>query len=210
MFFSAYLGTDAGLPVWRDAVVQHARWLGLRARIEMRPVSDGRTLSLGWLEHAVAAGSRSGLEETEQQIVASTLVPDGAALDGDANAATLTASLSRAEIRVAIPPTSPQQFCYARTLHGTVFADDLRLFPRLMSVDVDERAAYALLRYGAIPAPLTLYTQVRSEEHTSELQSRLHLVCRLLLEKKKHKQTPTPLTSYISCMPTHPVSHVAC
>src|SRR5205809_6108225 len=27
---------------------------------------------------------------------------------------------------------------------------------------------------------------MRSEEHTSELQSRLHLVCRLLLEKKKH------------------------
>src|SRR5256884_7346175 len=27
---------------------------------------------------------------------------------------------------------------------------------------------------------------LRSEEHTSELQSRLHLVCRLLLEKKKH------------------------
>src|SRR2546422_3164616 len=27
----------------------------------------------------------------------------------------------------------------------------------------------------------------RSEEHTSELQSRLHLVCRLLLEKKKQK-----------------------
>src|SRR5216684_8215599 len=29
----------------------------------------------------------------------------------------------------------------------------------------------------------------RSEEHTSELQSRLHLVCRLLLEKKKKKKT---------------------
>src|SRR3989449_6676000 len=29
----------------------------------------------------------------------------------------------------------------------------------------------------------------RSEEHTSELQSRLHLVCRLLLEKKKKKNT---------------------
>src|SRR2546422_7046061 len=33
-----------------------------------------------------------------------------------------------------------------------------------------------------LPAPL------RSEEHTSELQSRLHLVCRLLLEKKKKKE----------------------
>src|SRR2546422_7652692 len=31
----------------------------------------------------------------------------------------------------------------------------------------------------------------RSEEHTSELQSRLHLVCRLLLEKKKKKRTMT-------------------
>src|SRR2546422_5773244 len=31
----------------------------------------------------------------------------------------------------------------------------------------------------------------RSEEHTSELQSRLHLVCRLLLEKKKKKKVIT-------------------
>src|SRR2546422_9398467 len=31
----------------------------------------------------------------------------------------------------------------------------------------------------------------RSEEHTSELQSRLHLVCRLLLEKKNHKKNAT-------------------
>src|SRR2546422_1089001 len=30
----------------------------------------------------------------------------------------------------------------------------------------------------------------RSEEHTSELQSRLHLVCRLLLEKKKNTRMP--------------------
>src|SRR5438309_10168314 len=32
----------------------------------------------------------------------------------------------------------------------------------------------------------------RSEEHTSELQSQFHLVCRLLLEKKKKTQTKTP------------------
>src|SRR2546422_4118490 len=31
-----------------------------------------------------------------------------------------------------------------------------------------------------------IYIDLRSEEHTSELQSRLHLVCRLLLEKKKY------------------------
>src|SRR2546422_5560204 len=32
------------------------------------------------------------------------------------------------------------------------------------------------------------HRRCRSEEHTSELQSRLHLVCRLLLEKKKKKK----------------------
>src|SRR5260370_12446299 len=34
-------------------------------------------------------------------------------------------------------------------------------------------------------------TQARSEEHTSELQSHLNLVCRLLLEKKKKHSTKT-------------------
>src|SRR2546422_6538583 len=36
---------------------------------------------------------------------------------------------------------------------------------------------------------LDVLVEERSEEHTSELQSRLHLVCRLLLEKKKTEQT---------------------
>src|SRR2546429_6894555 len=50
----------------------------------------------------------------------------------------------------------------------------------------------------SIPSP-----NERSEEHTSELQSRLHLVCRLLLEKKKtteyrarHRQTARDTTPY--------------
>src|SRR2546429_4705701 len=41
-------------------------------------------------------------------------------------------------------------------------------------------------RRSALPRGPGFRTQkIRSEEHTSELQSRLHLVCRLLLEKKK-------------------------
>src|SRR2546422_5516008 len=41
----------------------------------------------------------------------------------------------------------------------------------------------------AYTTPIT----ARSEEHTSELQSRLHLVCRLLLEKKKKKKKKTTI-----------------
>src|SRR2546422_5648289 len=43
--------------------------------------------------------------------------------------------------------------------------------------------------------PVDRADQARSEEHTSELQSRLHLVCRLLLEKKKKKKNKILLTS---------------
>src|SRR2546429_2620160 len=38
-----------------------------------------------------------------------------------------------------------------------------------------------------LTVPVMLGAAARSEEHTSELQSRLHLVCRLLLEKKNTK-----------------------
>src|SRR2546429_4869665 len=44
----------------------------------------------------------------------------------------------------------------------------------------------------------------RSEEHTSELQSRLHLVCRLLLEKKKNKKRTYSQQTQYSC------SHTLC
>src|SRR2546429_6777570 len=55
---------------------------------------------------------------------------------------------------------------------------------REIDVDDDEARRLAMTRIGHAVAA------VRSEEHTSELQSRLHLVCRLLLEKKN---TPTAL-----------------
>src|SRR2546429_6359753 len=43
----------------------------------------------------------------------------------------------------------------------------------------------------------------RSEEHTSELQSRLHLVCRLLLDKKKHTETYELLHCALAARPRH-------
>src|SRR2546429_6957974 len=55
----------------------------------------------------------------------------------------------------------------------------------------------------------------RSEEHTSELQSRLHLVCRLLLEKKKTNpatlaaRTPLPLPPHTRASDRRPRRHPA-
>src|SRR3712207_8911002 len=57
----------------------------------------------------------------------------------------------------------------------------------------------ALDAFGRVGAPVSWVLgnhdkdrQVRSEEHTSELQSRQYLVCRLLLDKKRTRADPTP------------------
>src|SRR5699024_12626117 len=53
-----------------------------------------------------------------------------------------------------------------------------------VAVDVHDFAAFALEQARAHSGAVAR-SAVRSEEHTSELQSRFDLVCRLLLEKKK-------------------------
>src|SRR2546422_3567446 len=75
-----------------------------------------------------------------------------------------------------------------------------------ISSDVTTRALAPSFKPGAFPgvtvpsfsndglsaASASSEVSLRSEEHTSELQSRLHLVCRLLLEKKKEPRPPIP------------------
>src|SRR2546422_6753361 len=51
--------------------------------------------------------------------------------------------------------------------------------------DVGARAVLAVRLQERLERARLNVEEMRSEEHTSELQSRLHLVCRLLLEKKK-------------------------
>src|SRR5260370_11326484 len=47
----------------------------------------------------------------------------------------------------------------------------------------------AVIRTNLTGAHLCIQQAIRSEEHTSELQSHLNLVCRLLLEKKKNQRS---------------------
>src|SRR5256885_10550691 len=55
------------------------------------------------------------------------------------------------------------------------------LFRSFALQTTNERSNFIVLAYSSVPQITN-----RSEEHTSELQSPCNLVCRLLLEKKKH------------------------
>src|SRR2546422_3602142 len=59
---------------------------------------------------------------------------------------------------------------------------------KILAITMDVPSVFGAPKYVSDPrATAVRLSRVRSEEHTSELQSRLHLVCRLLLEKKKKK-----------------------
>src|SRR5260370_31989276 len=81
------------------------------------------------------------------------------------------------------------------TLFRSLFFIDRRAYER--------ESPAALARDKAAVEPLRLRGKrnvalLRSEEHTSELQSHLNLVCRLLLEKKKDLDTTRPSTDGLS------------
>src|SRR2546422_4668091 len=80
------------------------------------------------------------------------------------------------------PPRSTL-FPYTTLFRSLVMLDrrDRRLQPRHVRLE-GHRQQVAKPTLGALADHAQ---EPRSEEHTSELQSRLHLVCRLLLEKKK-------------------------
>src|SRR5689334_23983506 len=66
--------------------------------------------------------------------------------------------------------------------YTTLFRSE-RYMPQDGHIQINHRGVRVDIRVGTLP---TIY---RSEEHTSELQSQFHLVCRLLLEKKKSEAT---------------------
>src|SRR2546429_6533445 len=81
-----------------------------------------------------------------------------------------------------------------------VNADALRQIPR--RIIANPNCTTATIAVPLAPLHRAAGVRRRSEEHTSELQSRLHLVCRLLLEKKKDNSAPpgsSPASTFWSC-----------
>src|SRR5258708_23595260 len=75
---------------------------------------------------------------------------------------------------------------YTLSLH-----DALPISPRLGTTELTHHVAIGTLTLMSNDATFSSDSQFRSEEHTSELQSPDHLVCRLLLEKKKNEPAYT-------------------
>src|SRR3712207_7978077 len=81
------------------------------------------------------------------------------------------------------PPRSTL-FPYTTLFRSHLAADEETYRAECRGADHNRATAYLMRSNGMIPGDVD--ETLRSEERTSELQSRQYLVCRLLLEKKKH------------------------
>src|SRR2546422_7105623 len=86
--------------------------------------------------------------------------------------------------------------------YTTLFRSPLAVIRRVAERELRRLGALEVQVQVVLPREADAAVELdRSEEHTSELQSRLHLVCRLLLEKKNKavtppaSSTPTPSSS---------------
>src|SRR5699024_12770626 len=94
-------------------------------------------------------------------------------------------AISTLSLHDALPICSRAISSRSDCLASSAVSDSLRIVSRCAS---DSTTLILLVRRSRTPTPRLVpspMTQARSEEHTSELQSRFDLVCRLLLEKKK-------------------------
>src|SRR5690348_17768254 len=98
-------------------------------------------------------------------------------------------------------PPGTTLFPYTTLFRSRAPAPGARRSP---SRQVPARPPRARLR---VSRPSSVERTSRSEEHTSELQSPVHLVCRLLLEKKTHPSSHAPVGFRDDALHAHPTSH---
>src|SRR5712664_2915864 len=101
------------------------------------------------------------------------------------------------ERRMPVVPAASCAFCIGRCAHELTSTPLFFFFNDTATTEIytlslhDALPIHALvpqLLIGALQLPGSFPQGLRSEEHTSELQSRSDLVCRLLLEKKKKQK----------------------
>src|SRR5258705_2684735 len=84
---------------------------------------------------------------------------------------------------------------YTLSLHDALPISGYAVFEAKITEDIGSKSKEVrdslqdLAKFGKMVSLMSFARSCRSEEHTSELQSLRHLVCRLLLEKKKNAAT---------------------
>src|SRR5262245_11605835 len=203
--------TDADLAAWAVALPPGEEATArLRARLATLPLAElatvieanpfvARQLAAGGDESATVAAGTPGRAQIPVALTSALLIPRGPVR---------VAAVRQAA--AALPASTRRRFALlfprlAGSLDGLAVADRVAANRVLVTAALDgelERRHAVLARLDDRENHHDPADLMRSEEHTSELQSLRHLVCRLLLEKKKKKKKKIKKTQKTTTKPT--------
>src|SRR6267154_5320585 len=143
------------------------------------------------MAHSMAAMVRA-LSKSKRRVAAP------ASMEADSNISATSFLMLSLGKKVQTQP--PRRHLIRSTISAIPSADPFT-FPTITTRTRKRPFSFGLRNGGGIKLPLPFFKTflpTRSEEHTSELQSPVHLVCRLLLEKKKkYEDLPLLFNTYV-------------
>ena len=161
VFYLVVRGERLEVATWKRIATNHAAALGLAADCAQWKITDGGELLIAIFGHPQhRCGTRGGVIPTVLDKDDSGIVELQA---NEARPGTTTSVLFSpitGNVRIRVPLASPDQAYRWRGPAASLFTNDLRLAVARQRLVLDPHGVYALLQYGAIPAPFTLFRGV--------------------------------------------------
>jgi asparagine synthase (glutamine-hydrolysing) len=159
VFFLVAMGQQREILAWKRIAASHAAVLDLAVDVVQWDLASGAELLVCTLDHPARNGATA--RGSDRRLHAGREAGDPVELHAnDARPATTTSLRldPRTEsVRVRVPLASPDQAYVSRSPAEWVVTNDLRLAAARQALELDPHGVYALLQYGAIPAPFTLF-----------------------------------------------------
>ena len=161
VFYLVVRGERLEVAAWQRVATSHAAALDLVADCAQWKIADGSELLVAVLDHpARLCGARVGIVRTPvDPHEPSTFVLHANKARPGTTTSVLVDPIT-GNVRLRVPFASPDQAYRWRSPRARLFTNDLRLAVARQRLALDPHGVYALLQYGGIPAPFTLFRSV--------------------------------------------------
>jgi asparagine synthase (glutamine-hydrolysing) len=161
VFYLVVRGERLEVATWKRVATKYAAALDLAAGCAQWRIADGGELLIAIFGHPRhSGGTRGGIISTVLDKEDSGIVELQANEARPGTATSVLVNPITGSVRLRVPFASPDQAYRWRGPAASLFTNDLRLATARQRLLLDPHGVYALLQYGAIPAPFTLFRGV--------------------------------------------------
>ena len=169
MFFWAFRGAAKQAQDSRRSIEDVARRRGETACFESFDLPDSKQFVVGWLGRR-EIDVHTQIRKIGNELYIATMPGhlDQSTVDSE-SFGLISANLDSGDVKIQAAKTSPEQIFYAVTNAGTHVSNDCRLLREPSRSSIRPEAVFAVLQFGAIPAPLSIWRHVKRAPPGSHL-----------------------------------------